>query len=273
MAVFESPPIDQAREDVCDNYVLRHSEASQYSRMLLELTERASQPQTIPLAIGLWKCRRKLEQRATSLLDPRRTTGTRLPRLTLYMLAVAFLSIVVLLAGSRINPTSDVQAAESPQPAGEEVESPAKEKADKKRDEARDQETMKEAKTVVAADNDETTPYDTLYDLLLTRWKDGKPYGRDETSPAVFTFSEFPFDDHTFDKFNSALDAFAALPQEKIEQYSDIQRALMQRNLWYFFEYTFNWDWPKDWWWGRASDPFRKLIWKGATSLSRKSQR
>ena len=113
--------IDEAREDVCDNYVLRHTDASQYSRMLLELTERAA-PQAIPLAIGLWKCRRKLEQRVTALLDPRRTTGTRLPRLTLCTLAVAFMSIVVLLAGSRIIPTSDVQAAEPSQQAGEEAE-------------------------------------------------------------------------------------------------------------------------------------------------------
>lgn len=53
--------IDQAREDVCDNYVLRHTQASQYSRMLLELTEGVAPSQAIPLAVGLWQCRRKLE--------------------------------------------------------------------------------------------------------------------------------------------------------------------------------------------------------------------
>ena len=56
--------------------------------------------------------------------------------------------------------------------------------------------------------------------------------------------------------FNAALDAFAALPQENIEQYSDVQRALMQRNLWEVFETTFNWDWSADWWWdGQRSFP------------------
>lgn len=249
--------IDEAREDVCDNYVLCQTEASQYSRMLLELTERAA-PQSIPLAIGLWKCRRKLEQRVTALLDPRRTTGTRLPRLTLCTLVVAFMSIVVLLAGSRIVPTSDVQAAESPQQANEEVEPPAK-------DEAKEEETKKdsdskditkEAKPVAATDKDTADPYDTLHDVIMTRWKDGKAYAQDETSPAVFSWSEFPYDDQTFDKFNSALDAFAALPQEKIEQYSDVQRALMQRNLWELFETTFNWEWSSDWWWdGQRSFP------------------
>ncbi len=249
--------IDQAREDVCDNYVLRSTEASQYSRMLLQLTERAA-PQAIPLAIGLWKCRRKLEQRVNSLLDPRRTTGTRLPRLTLCTLAVAFMSIAVLLAGSRIIPTSDVQAAESPQPAGEEVAAPARDDAKKEsaKKESDKNDVTKRSKPVAATENDQDDPYDRLYDVIMTRWKDGKAYGQDETSPAIFTFSEFPFDDRTFDKFNSALDAFAALPQEEIEQYSDVQRALMQRNLWDVFEYTFNWDWPEDWWWeGQRSFP------------------
>jgi hypothetical protein len=97
--------------------------------------------------------------------------------------------------------------------------------------------------------DDAADPYDTLYNVIMTRWKDGKAYGQDETSPAVFSWSEFPFDDQTFDKFNAALDGFAALPQEKIEQYSDVQRALMQRNLWELFETTFNWNWSADWWW------------------------
>lgn len=251
--------IDQAREDVCDNYVLRHSEASQYSRMLLQITERASLPQAIPLAIGLWTCRRKLEQRVTSLLDPRRTTGTQLPRRTLCTVAVAFMSLVILLAGSRFTPTNDVLAAESPQPANKEVEEQETDKSPVE-EEAKDQETKqdiaKEAKPVVAAAKEKADPYDTLYDVIMTRWKDGKSYGRDETSPAVFSWSEFPYDDQTFDKFNGALDAFAALPQEKIEQYSDVQRALMQRNLWELFETTFNWKWSSDWWWdGQRSFP------------------
>lgn len=423
--------IDEAREDVCDNYVLRHTEASQYSRMLLQLTERAA-PQTIPLAIGLWKYRRNLEQRVTAILDPRRTTGTRLPSLTLGMLTVALVSIAVLLAGSRIIPTGNVQAAESEssqpasarsvqeggqtiQPADGETAQPETEKSAKdvaleneqsnageeeqktlsvaesaspehaatlandKRSEVfkgadgafnnrpywwvrpknfplhrfirigvgddeeltRQQQIREQAIEIekagwlhialadegpgnagrlssefakehgwektdtqlgyrvpkqaratrmfvyrkkvpvgqltlprvnwsgpvillpaiaqvdqVAEAKDQADPYDVLYDVIMTRWKDGKAYGQDETSPAVFSWSEFPFDDQTFDKFNAALDAFAALPQEDIEQYSDVHRALMQRNLWELFETTFNWEWSSDWWWdGQRSFP------------------
>ena len=112
--------IDEAREDICDNYVLRRTKATQYSRMLLELTERTAPSRAIPLAIGLWQFPRKLEQRVTALLDPRRTTTTRLSRLTLATLAVTFMSIIVLLAGLQIIPASNVQAAESQLPTGEE---------------------------------------------------------------------------------------------------------------------------------------------------------
>ena len=96
-------------------------------------------------------------------------------------------------------------------------------------------------------------PYDVLYDVLMTRWKDGKAYAQNETSPAIFAWSEFPFDDKTFKKFDVALDEFAALPQEKIEAYSDVKRALLQRHLWKVFDTTFDWDWWKengDWYWG-----------------------
>lgn len=95
-------------------------------------------------------------------------------------------------------------------------------------------------------------PYEVLTDVLMTRiGRDGKSYAQDETSPAIFAWSEFPFDDRTFKKFDAAMDALAALPQEKIEAYSDVQRALLQRHLWEVFDTTFNWDWWKgDWYWG-----------------------
>lgn len=242
--------INEAREDVCDNYVLRDTEASQYSRMLLELTERAAPPPpAIPLAIGLWECRRKLEQRVAALLDPRRTTRTRLPRRTLCAVTVASMSIVVLLAGSRITPTSPVLAAESHRPTGNEV----KQSANKKENE----DASGEAKSVAAVDKDQADPYDTLYDVLMTRYgPDGKVYAQNETSPAIFSWSEFPFDDKMFDKFDAALNTFAALPQKDIDEYTDVKRALLQRHLWKVFDTTFDWDWKPDWWWsGTRSFP------------------
>ncbi len=82
-------------------------------------------------------------------------------------------------------------------------------------------------------------PYDTLYDVLMTRYtRDGKSYAENETSPVIFFHSRFPFGDETYEKFSAALHAFAALPQEKVDAYSDVKRALLQRHLWKVFDAT-----------------------------------
>lgn len=82
-------------------------------------------------------------------------------------------------------------------------------------------------------------PYEALHAALMTRYgQDGKVYAKNETSPVIFSNSEFPFDDRTFEKFDKALDAFAALSKEEIEAYGDLRRALLQRHLWKVFDYT-----------------------------------
>lgn len=87
-------------------------------------------------------------------------------------------------------------------------------------------------------------PYDVLYDVIMTRYgPDGKAYGMNESTPSIFKESNFPFDDRTYNKLHTALDAFAALPQEKIETYSDIRRAIMQRHLWQLFDATLPFRW------------------------------
>jgi hypothetical protein len=86
---------------------------------------------------------------------------------------------------------------------------------------------------------DAADPYNVLYDVMMTRYgKDGKSYAENESSPAIFSESEFPFGDKTYKKFSAALDAFGALPQTKIEAYSDVKRALLQRHLWKLFDVT-----------------------------------
>ena len=98
----------------------------------------------------------------------------------------------------------------------------------------------------VHAAEDAADPYDVLYDVIMTRWSDGKLYAKDESSPAIFTDSEFPFGDKTYKQFSAAIDAFAALPQAKIEAYSDVKRALLQRHLWKLFDVTSPHQW-KEW--------------------------
>ncbi|MFT5470488.1 MAG: hypothetical protein ACI8UO_005617 [Verrucomicrobiales bacterium] len=105
---------------------------------------------------------------------------------------------------------------------------------------------------------DQADPYDALYDVIMTRFgPDGKSYAENESTPAIFAWSEFPFDDKTFKKFDEALDAFGALPQEKIEEYSDVKRALLQRHLWKVFDATFPFiNWKEGYYWsGRTRFP------------------
>jgi len=80
----------------------------------------------------------------------------------------------------------------------------------------------------------------------MTRYgKVGKSYGENETGPVILAWSVFPFGDKTYEKFNAALDGFAALPQSKIEAYSDIKRALLQRHLWKAFDATIPHSWRR----------------------------
>jgi hypothetical protein len=80
-------------------------------------------------------------------------------------------------------------------------------------------------------------PYDVLYDMIMLRQgQDGKIYGHDEIAPLIFTDSKYPFDEESYPKFTAAMDAFAALPQEKIEAYGVVKRALLQHHLWKVFD-------------------------------------
>ena len=79
---------------------------------------------------------------------------TRLPRLTLCPLAVACVSIIVLLAGSQILPTGDVQAAESQLPAGEEKPNPLAAKQSRGTDTQQDQNNQRDPLEPVASYGD-----------------------------------------------------------------------------------------------------------------------
>lgn len=108
----------------------------------------------------------------------------------------------------------------------------------------------------VRAADEPADPYDVLYDVIMTRYgPDGKSYAENEASPAISAWSDFPFGDKTYGKFNAALDTFAALSQTEIEAYSDIQRALLQRHLWEVFDTTFPFDWTDGGWLGRQPFP------------------
>lgn len=78
--------------------------------------------------------------------------------------------------------------------------------------------------------------FDELYDVLMVRHaRNGVAYGENEIAPMIFKFSKFPFDDATYPRLTAALDA---ITPEDIKSYSNLQRAILQRQLWSVFDAT-----------------------------------
>ncbi len=92
----------RAREEVCDNYVLRCSKAPRYARTLLELAEKTTILKQIPAAIGLAHPRWKLEDRIAGLLDGRRKLMTRMSSLALVVMVAAFLAAGIIIATCKV---------------------------------------------------------------------------------------------------------------------------------------------------------------------------
>jgi beta-lactamase regulating signal transducer with metallopeptidase domain/protein involved in polysaccharide export with SLBB domain len=91
-----------AREEVCDNYVLRQGDAPSYVETLLAISQTFFSKPSRPIALGLFHPYGKLEQRVAELLDPRRNVMVRMHRVALAVLTVMFSAAVVVVAGTRL---------------------------------------------------------------------------------------------------------------------------------------------------------------------------
>jgi beta-lactamase regulating signal transducer with metallopeptidase domain len=108
--------LDEAREDICDNYVLSKGDAVAYSRTLLELTHAAGFKHVINLASCHLIGRRHLETRIASLLDERRTTMTRLRPALVATIFAGFLVLATTVAAVRAQVGPDGSGRRMPPP-------------------------------------------------------------------------------------------------------------------------------------------------------------
>jgi len=94
--------LTNAREDLCDNFVLRRGDATSYARTLVEISQ--ALPAThVPIgACGMFDSAAHLETRIVNLLNEGRNLMTRTKRSTLVTLSVVFLAVSALMSGSTL---------------------------------------------------------------------------------------------------------------------------------------------------------------------------
>jgi beta-lactamase regulating signal transducer with metallopeptidase domain len=92
----------RAREEVCDNYVLRHGDARSYASTLLELTERCHPAGRSIGALGLIGPRWSLAERVAGLLDQERVPMTRMHAWAFGALATILTASSLAIAGVRL---------------------------------------------------------------------------------------------------------------------------------------------------------------------------
>jgi HEAT repeat protein/beta-lactamase regulating signal transducer with metallopeptidase domain len=108
----------RACEEVCDNYVLRRGDAPRYARTLLDLSQSLLGVFHQPVAIGLFHCQWRLEDRIADLLDRRRRIMVRVSCWSTGALAAAFLAVVLPIASVRaVQAEPGVSKGEAPEAA------------------------------------------------------------------------------------------------------------------------------------------------------------
>lgn len=103
--------LSRAREELCDNYVLRQADAADYAEMLLCIAERYL-PARRMAVVGLLEQRGGLEQRVAGLLDLDRSTTTHLRRPSAVALSLAFFLAAAILLGLRVPLANSKEEAE-----------------------------------------------------------------------------------------------------------------------------------------------------------------
>ena len=94
--------LSRAREEVCDNYVLRDSDGASYAETLLDVCQGLEPSAMNGAQLGLFERPWRLEQRIAGLLDGNRVLLTRIRPARALVLCVVLLTAVTLSGGVRL---------------------------------------------------------------------------------------------------------------------------------------------------------------------------
>ncbi len=100
----------RAREEACDNFVLADRAAARYGETLLHIAELLTATRQMPGAVGIFDGPGELERRIAGMLDPRRSTATKVRRLTAGAVWLLLISLAAIIATTRF-------AASAPPPS------------------------------------------------------------------------------------------------------------------------------------------------------------
>ena len=107
LVYYSNRQLSRAREEVCDNHVLRCGDRCGYARTLLEMTPLRHSSAFAPAGLGLLASRWTLADRVAGLLDPRRIPMTRtslgVKSALAVTLAVTGLSVASIRVGNSVH--------------------------------------------------------------------------------------------------------------------------------------------------------------------------
>lgn len=112
--------LNRAREEVCDNYVLRQTDCLEYGKTLLKLGQLSLGSQPIPASVGMFHWKGQLESRVAGFLDAHRNHETRTSMPRTILVATLLLSLSVVVCGTRL-----VEATDEPNDKTASEQSPA----------------------------------------------------------------------------------------------------------------------------------------------------